>query len=48
MKLFKAMNLRGVPTTIIVDKTGIVLSKHEGILKWSEDKVVKEIINLLN
>ena len=48
MKIFKAMNLRGVPTTIIVDKTGIVLSKHEGILKWSEDKVVKEIINLLN
>ena len=48
MNLFKAMNLRCVPTTIIVDKSGIVLSKHEGILKWSEDKVVKEIINLLN
>ena len=48
MSIFKAMNLRGVPTTILVDKTGLVISKHEGILKWSEDKVVKEIVNLLN
>ena len=48
MNIFKAMNLRGVPTTVLVDKTGLVLSKHEGILKWSEDKVVKEITNLLN
>jgi len=48
MNIFKAMNLRGVPTTIIVDKRGTVLSKHEGVLKWSDDKVVNEIINLLN
>ncbi len=48
MNIFRAMNLRGVPTTIIVDNTGTVLSKNEGILKWSEDEVVKEIINLLN
>ena len=48
MNIFKAMKLRGVPTTILVDKTGLVISKHEGILKWSKDKVVKEIVNLLN
>jgi hypothetical protein len=42
------MNFRGVPTTIIVDKTGLVVSKHEGILKWSEDVIVKEIVHLLN
>ena len=48
MNLFKAMNLRGVPTTILVDKTGLVVSKHEGILNWPEDIIVKEILNLLN
>ena len=48
MNIFKALKLRGVPTTILVDKTGLVISKHEGILKWSKDKVVKEIVNLLN
>ena len=48
MNIFKAMNLRGVPTTILVDKTGLVVSKHEGILKWSEDVIVKEIVHLLN
>jgi len=25
-----------------------VISKHEGILKWGEAKVVNNIINLLN
>ena len=44
----KEFNLRGVPTTILVDKTGLVVSKHEGILKWSEDVIVKEIVHLLN
>ena len=48
MNIFKAINLRGVPTTILVDKTGLVVSKHEGILKWSEDVIVKEIVHLLN
>ena len=48
MDIFKAMNLRGVPTTILVDKTGLIVSKHEGILKWSKDIIVKEILNLLN
>ena len=48
MDIFKAIKLRGVPTTILVDKTGLIVSKHEGILKWSEDLIVKEILNLLN
>jgi len=48
MEIFKAMKLRGIPTTILVDKTGFIVSKHEGILKWSEDIIVKEILNLLN
>ena len=48
MNVFKALKLRGVPTTLLVDKTGLVVSKHEGILEWSKDKVVKEIVNLLN
>ena len=48
MNVFKALKLRGVPTTLLVDKTGLILSKHEGILEWSKDKIVKEIVNLLN
>ena len=48
MKIYKALKLRGIPTTILVNKKGLVVSKHEGILKWGETKVVKNIINLLN
>ena len=47
-ELYKALKLRGIPTTILVDKNGFIISKHEGILKWGEDKVVKKIINLIN
>ena len=48
MKIYKALKLRGIPTTILVNKKGLVVSKHEGILKWGEAKVVNNIINLLN
>ena len=47
MKIFKSLQLRGIPTTIIVDKNGYVISKHEGILKWAEDNVIKKIKSLL-
>ena len=46
MEIFKALKLRGVPTTIIVDKNGYVISKHEGILKWGEDEVINKIKSL--
>ena len=48
MKIYKTLKLRGIPTTILVNKKGLVVSKHEGILKWGETKVVNNIINLLN
>ena len=48
MNIFKALKLRGIPTTILVNKQGLVISKHEGILKWGEDKVVKRVTKLLN
>ena len=48
MKVFKALKLRGIPSTIFIDKNGEVISKHEGILKWGEDKIIKEIIDLFN
>ncbi|MDB2697408.1 redoxin domain-containing protein, partial [Alphaproteobacteria bacterium] len=48
MKIYKALKLKGIPTTIIINKIGSVVSKHEGILKWGEARVVKNIINLLN
>ena len=48
MKIFKALKLRGIPTTIIVDKNGFVISKHEGILKWGEDEIINKIQSLFN
>ena len=48
MEVFKALKFRGIPTTIFVDQNGEVISKHEGILKWGEDKIIKEIIDLFN
>ena len=46
MKIFKALKLRGIPTTIIVDHNSFVISKHEGILKWGEDEIVSKIKSL--
>ena len=46
MKIFKALKLRGVPTTIIVDKNSFIISKHEGVLKWGEDNIINKIKNL--
>ena len=46
MKIFRALKLRGIPTTIIVDQNGYIISKHEGILKWGEDEVINKIKNL--
>ena len=48
MKIFKALKLRGVPTTIIVDQNSYVISKHEGILKWGEDEIINKIKSLFN
>ena len=48
MEVFKALKLRGIPTTIFVDKNGHIISKYEGILKWGEDKITNEIIELFN
>ncbi len=46
MKIFKALKLRGIPTTIIVDQNSFIISKHEGILKWGEDEIINKIKNL--
>jgi hypothetical protein len=48
MNVFKALKLKGIPTTVLVNKLGLVVSKHEGILKWGEAKVVDKVIKLLN
>ena len=47
MKIFKTLKLRGIPTTIIVDKNGYIISKHEGILKWAQDEIINKIKSLL-
>ena len=46
MDIFKALKLRGIPTTIIVDQNSYVISKHEGILKWGEDEIINKIKSL--
>ena len=46
MKIFKALKLRGIPTTIIVDQNSFIISKHEGILKWEEDEIINKIKSL--
>ena len=48
MKIFKALKLRGIPTTIIVDQDSFIISKHEGILKWGEDEIINKIKSLFN
>ena len=46
MKIFKALKLKGIPTTIIVNQNSLIISKHEGILKWGEDAIVNKIKSL--
>ena len=46
MLIYKSLKLRGIPTTILVDSEGHVLSTHEGIIKWGDDLIVSEIKNL--
>ena len=46
MKIFKALKLRGIPTTIIVNQNSFIISKHEGILKWGEDAIINKIKSL--
>ena len=48
MKIFKALKLRGIPTTIIIDQNGYIVSKHEGILKWGKDEIINKINSLFN
>ena len=46
MKIFKALKLRGIPTTIIVNQNSFIISKHEGILKWGQDETINKIKSL--
>jgi len=45
-EIFKALKLRGIPTTIIVNQNSLVISKHEGILKWGQDEIINKIKSL--
>ena len=48
MNIFKALKLRGIPTTLLVDRNGYIISKHEGILEWGKPRVISNILNLFN
>ena len=47
MNFFNSLNLRGIPTTIILNREGYVIAKHEGILK-SEVDLINEILDFIN
>ncbi len=47
MKIFRYLQLRGIPTTILINKNGYVVKKHEGILK-NDFKTILEIKSFIN
>ena len=47
MKIFRYLKLRGIPTTIMINKNGYVVKKHEGILK-NILKITLEIKHFIN
>ena len=47
MKIFRYLKLRGIPTTIMINKNGYVVKKHEGILK-NNLKITLEIKHFIN
>ena len=46
MHLYKSLKLRGIPTTLLVNSSGQVISIQEGIIKWGDNKVVSKIKKL--
>ena len=47
MKIFKYLHLRGIPTTVIINKHGNVVKKYEGVLK-DNSKTIQEIKSFVN
>ncbi len=47
MKIFNFLKLRGIPTTIMINKNGYIVKKHEGILvdDFKTIKAIKDFIN---
>ncbi len=43
MKLFRALRLQGLPTTILIGPDGREIARHEGEAEWDSDKVLAEI-----
>ena len=46
MDLYKSLKLRGIPTTILVNRSGQIISIQEGMIKWGDNKVVSKIKKL--
>lgn len=46
MKLWRALRLQGLPTTIILGPDGRMIAKHEGEAEWDSDQVLGEIKKL--
>tara|TARA_B100000676_G_scaffold74844_1_gene74513 strand:+ start:25329 stop:25862 length:534 start_codon:yes stop_codon:yes gene_type:complete len=40
-KLWRAMGIRGLPTTFIISQTGVVVGRIEGVLEWDSPEIVR-------
>ena len=47
MKILNFLKLRGIPTTIMINKKGYVFTKHEGVIKYNTN-IIREINDLIN
>ena len=47
LKIFNHLQLRGIPTTLLLNKNGYVVKKREGILK-NDFKTIQEIKDFVN
>ena len=45
--LNRAFGIKGLPTTVFINKEGFELGRIVGMVDWKDKKVVKLLVNLL-
>ncbi|MBY0281067.1 MAG: TlpA family protein disulfide reductase [Alphaproteobacteria bacterium] len=45
--LYKSFGIRGLPTTVFINKDGFEMGRIVGMVDWKDKKVVKLLVNLL-
>ena len=46
MRSGKELFIRGLPTTLFIDKNGYEIARLEGVLNWKDKKIKKQIVLL--